>query len=105
MGRLNKHVYDLGARYVARGDLYNLIKWARGLRIHTLDLEKLEKTYADLFSRGQHAQARKLFEQYFGTVDPDVEFEVWRAGLLKWIAYSLAFGLSVFLFLYQVKNG
>lgn len=104
MGRLSKYVYEAGERYVVAGDLYNFVKWAKELRISTLDTNQLERTYAEYFHKNKREEALKTFQKYFGTVDPDVEFEVWRINLLKWVAYSMAFAVSVFLFLYHVSK-
>jgi hypothetical protein len=96
MGKLTKQELIEGQHFVAQRDLKGLVRWARSLRIVTLDLEELEHTFSHEFRRPDLDRAFRLFQRYFFEVDRDEEYRQWRMSLLKWVIYSFSFGVGMF---------
>ncbi len=96
MGKLTKQELIEGQHFVAQRDLKGLVRWARSLRIVTLDLDELEQTFGYEFRKQELDRAFRLFQRYFFEVDRDEEYRQWRMGLLKWVIYSFSFGVGMF---------
>jgi len=96
MGKLSKQELIEGHHFVAQRDLAGLVRWARSLQIVTLDLGRLERTFAAEFRKPTLDRAFRLFRRYFFEVDREEEYRMWRFGLIQWAIYSMAFGIGMF---------
>jgi hypothetical protein len=93
-----------GEYYVRNRDLPKFLSWAKSLGIVTLDLDELERTFARQFRKDNVDSALRLFQGYFCKVDREAEYRAWRLGIVKWVIYSLAFGVGMLWMLFKAKG-
>ena len=104
MGKLSRRELLEGQYFVTNRDVKGLVKWAKSLRIVTLDVAQVERTFTKEFDKPLLDEAFRIFRGYFFRVDREVEYRRWRGAMVQASIYSMSFLIGLLWLLFKIKG-